>query len=258
MKGIRRHILVCIGCVALIAPAGHAESADPAMGGSSKATGDSGTFGLGVKASLLGVGAEVAARVSHRTNARAGFNILGYSRTFNKDGISYGGHLSFRTFEAHYDIFPWAGSFHVSPGVLAYMGNPVTANAVVPGNQSFTLGGQTYYSDPSNPATASGRVNFNQVSPTATLGWGNLVHRNSRRFSIPVEFGVAFQGAPKSTLNLTGNVCDAPSGTFGATCMSTSNATVQSNVIAEQGKINHSMRPFKFYPIISVGFGYKF
>jgi hypothetical protein len=40
--------------------------------------------------------------------------------------------------------------------------------------------------------------------------------------------------------------------------MSTSNSTVQSNVIAEQGKINHSMRPFKIYPIISVGFGYKF
>lgn len=258
MKRIGRHFLVCVGCVVLIASAAHAEAAGPAMGGSSKATGDSGTFGLGVKASFLGVGAEVAARVSHRTNARAGFNILGYSRTFNKDGISYGGHLSFRTFEAHYDIFPWAGSFHVSPGVLAYMGNPVTANAVVPGNQSFTLGGQTYYSDPSNPATASGRVNFNQVSPTATLGWGNLVHRNSRRFSIPVEFGVAFQGSPKSTLNLTGNVCDAPSGTFGATCMSTSNSTVQSNVIAEQGKINHSMRPFKIYPIISVGFGYKF
>ena len=40
--------------------------------------------------------------------------------------------------------------------------------------------------------------------------------------------------------------------------MSTSNSTVQSNVVAEQGKVNKSVSAFKVYPIISVGFGYKF
>ncbi len=212
-----------------------------------------GMMGVSVKASLLGIGAEVATRVSHHTNARVGFNILGYSRGFNKDGVDYNGHLSFRTVEAHFDIFPWARSFHVGPGVLAYIGNPVTANALVPGNQSFSLGDQTYYSDPNAPVTASGRVNFNQVSPVATFGWGNLV-RESKRFSIPVEFGVAFQGSPKSTLNLTGNVCTSS----GTNCTSTANSTVQSNILAEQTKINKSMSAFKVYPIISVGFGYKF
>jgi hypothetical protein len=133
------------------------------------------------------------------------------------------------------------------------MGNPVTANAIVPANQSFSLGGQTYYSDPSAPMTANGKMNFNQVSPTATFGWGNLVRRN-KRFSIPVEIGAAFQGSPKSTLNLTGGVCTAP----GSGCMGTSNSTVQSNVIAEQVKINKSLSVFKAYPIISFGFGYKF
>lgn len=222
--------------------------------GSAKArsSGDSGWFGIGVKASFLGVGAEVATRVTRHSNARAGFNILGYSRSFSEDGINYKGHLSFRTVEAHYDIYPWAGNFHISPGVLAYMGNPVTGNAIVPGNQRFTLGDQTY-SDPSAPVTASGNMNFNQVSPTATIGWGNLVRRN-KRFSIPVEIGAAFQGSPKTTLNLTGNVCSVP----GSSCVSTSNSTVQSNVVAEQTKINKSLSAFKVYPIISVGFGYKF
>jgi hypothetical protein len=222
-------------------------------------SGDSGMVGIGVKASLLGVGAEAATRVSHRTNARVGFNILGYSRNFGKDGINYNGHLSFRTIEAHYDIFPWAGSFHISPGLLDYIGNPITASALVPGNQSFTLGGQTYYSDPSSPVRAGGRVNFNQVAPVATIGWGNLVHRDSKRFSIPVEFGVAFQGSPKTTLNLAGNVCaPGPAGSLGTTCTSTASPSVQSNVVAEQGKINKNLAPFKAYPIISVGFGYKF
>jgi len=29
-------------------------------------------------------------------------------------------------------------------------------------------------------------------------------------------------------------------------------------VLAEQTRLNNSMKPFKFYPIISIGFGYKF
>ena len=29
-------------------------------------------------------------------------------------------------------------------------------------------------------------------------------------------------------------------------------------MLAEQTKINRSLSPFKFYPVISVGFGYKF
>lgn len=218
-------------------------------------TADQGKAGFAVKASLLGVGAEVAVRATHRTNIRAGFNVLGYSRTFDKDGVSYNGHLSFRTVEAHYDIFPWARSFHISPGVLAYLGNPVTASALIGGGQSFTLGGNNYTSDQSNPAHVDGKVNFNQVAPMITVGFGNLVHRDSKRFTVPFEIGVAFQGSPKTTLNLAGNVCDSQ----GMNCQSASNsAVVQKDVIAEQSKLNNSMRAFKVYPIISIGFGFKF
>lgn len=215
---------------------------------------DSGVFALGVKTSLLGVGAEAAARVSHRTNLRAGFNILGYSRHFNKDGVDYGAHLGFRTIEAHYDIFPRAGGFHISPGLLAYLGNPITANALIPGTKSFTLGGHTYFGAPSNTTTVAGHINFDQVSPTATIGWGNLVHRDSKRFTVSFEVGAAFQGAPRTTLNFGGNVCDSP----GVNCRSAaSDPTVQANIASEQRKINKSLAPFQVYPIISLGFGYK-
>jgi hypothetical protein len=206
MNRYMRHILILVSCAGLMlgiafgddSTGSSHQSAFGSGSGKERSGGNSGWFGVGVKASFLGVGAEVATRITHHTNARAGFNILGYSRSFSKDGVNYGGHLSFRTVEAHYDIDPWAGNFHVSPGVLAYMGNPVTANAIVPGNQSFSLGGKTCYSDPSAPMTANGKMNFNQVSPTATFGWGNLVRRY-KRFSIRVDIGAAFQGSPKST-----------------------------------------------------------
>jgi hypothetical protein len=208
-----------------------------------------------VKGAFLGGGAEVAARVTHHTNVRAGFNMFTYSRDFNKDSIAYNGQLNFKTVEAHYDIYPFAGKFHVSPGVLAYIGNPITATAAEPGGQSFSLGGTTYYSDSGTPVRGNGKINFNRAAPMATFGWGNLVPRNHSHFSVPVELGVAFQGSPKATLNLAGNVCDSP----GVNCRSVaSDPTVQSNVVAEQTKVNNSMSFFKAYPIISVGFGYSF
>jgi len=230
-----------------------------AFGSENNPSEDQGRFGLGVKAGLLGVGAEVGARLTHRTNVRAGFNVMGYSRNFNKDGVSYDGHLAFRTIEAHLDFFPWAKSFHISPGMLAFIGDPVSARALVPGNRSFTLGGQQYFSDPAAPATAKGKLNFNQAAPMITVGWGNLVHRDSKHISIPVELGIAFQGSPKTTLSYSGNVCDAPSTSPLPNCRPVAtDATVQAHVISEEGKINHSLSPVKVWPVISVGFGYTF
>lgn len=218
---------------------------------------DSGRVGVGVKVSTFGPGVEAAVRVTHLTNVRAGFNMITYDRTFNKDGVSYGGQLQFKTVDAHFDIFPWAGNFHISPGVLAYIGDPITATANVPANQSFSLGGYTYYSDPANPAHGTGKIDFNQAAPTVTVGWGNLVPRRaSKHFSVPFEIGAAFQGSPKASLNLAGNVCvTAP----GVNCVNAAtDPTVHSNVVAEQNKVNNDMSFFKVYPIISVGIGYKF
>jgi hypothetical protein len=229
----------------------------PAAQGHSAWNNGSGIVGVGVKASLLGVGIETAVRVTHNSNVRAGFNMFSYDRTFDKDGISYAGKLQFKTIEAHYDFFPWAGSFHISPGVLTYIGDPITATASAPANQSFSLGDFTYYSDPTNPARGTGKINFNRAAPTITVGWGNLVSRKEgSHFSVPFEIGAAFQGSPKATLNLAGNVCvDAP----GVNCVNAaSDPTVQSNIIAEQNKVNNSMSFFKVYPIISIGLGYKF
>lgn len=215
-----------------------------------------GSVGAGVKVSTLGAGAEVAVRVTHRTNVRAGFNAITYSRGFDKDGIHYDGQLNLKTFEAHYDVFPWAKSFHVSGGVLVYAVDPVTAKSSVPGNQTFSLGGVDFVSDPTNPVTGSGKMVFRRAAPTVTFGFGNLVPRSEHsHFSIPVEFGVAFQGAPKTTLTLAGNACD-PSG---LNCRPVaSDPTVQNQITSEQNKINNSMSFFKVYPLISVGVGYKF
>src|ERR1700751_317030 len=105
--------LLIFSSVAGVAQSTQTESEPPAAPAPSHSewNGESGRGGVGVKFSLLGAGAEGAVRVSHRSNIRAGFNMITYDRTFNKDGISYDGQIQFKSIEAHYDFFPWAGNF---------------------------------------------------------------------------------------------------------------------------------------------------
>ena len=212
-------------------------------------------FGLGIKASTLGAGIEAATAITRMSNVRFGFNDFAYSYDFTKDGIAYGSKLNLRSFEAHYDQYI-VGGFHISPGVLLYDDNRATASATVPSGQSFTLGPTTYYSGASSPIVGNGTLGFQyKTAPELLIGFGNLLPRSKRHFAFNFEFGAAYQGSPNVGLNLTGNACTGP----GVNCQSiASTPAIQSNVTAQQNKINNDLKVFKYYPVVSLAFGYKF
>lgn len=122
-------------------------------------------LGIAIKISSLGPGIEAATPLTFRSNLRAGFNMFNYDRSFNQDGITYAGQLRFRSVEAHYDWFPFAGTFHLSPGVLVYNGNQLAANASVPGGKTFTLNHTTYASDPTDPINGTARSTSPRPAP---------------------------------------------------------------------------------------------
>jgi hypothetical protein len=206
-----------------------------------------------VKVSTLGIGGEVAVAVSHRSNVRVGFNAFSYGHTFDKDGATYKGTLDLRSAQATWDLFllRW---LHVSPGVLLYNGNQVTASVSVPGGKTFTLSKTTYISDSADPITGTGKLSVYKAAPMVLFGIGNLVPRGGH-FSTTFEVGAAYQGPPRVALNLAGSACDS-TGVFCRTI--SSDPTIQSNIVAEQAKLNKSASPYKFYPVISFGFGYRF
>jgi len=232
-------------------------SASPASISTSKkkeSTLDNRHPGIAFKTSLLGFGADVAVPMTRRSNLRVGFSAFNYGRGFDKDGVTYSGRLNLRSMQALYDFFPFGG-FHLSPGVMMYSGNQLTGNATVPGGQTVSFGGVDYASDPSNPLKGSGKLQFSKAGPMFLIGFGNLARRGEHHFVTTFDIGAVYQGVPRTTLNFTGGACD-PSG---INCRDvSSDPTVQSNILSEQAKINHSASPFRFYPVISFGFGYKF
>jgi len=230
------------------------ESAEPAAAKREAGVTAFSRIGFGVKVSTLGAGIEVATPLARRFNIRGGFNMIRLDHTLTDNGIQYKGQLRFQSAEAHLDWFPFWG-FHVSPGLLFYNGNQATASAVVPGSQTFSVGGTTYESDPAVPVTGTAKLDFVRVSPTIMLGVGNLIPRSGRHYSFLFEVGGAYQGSARVALNLAGNVCD----TTGMNCRAiSSDPTVQSNVQAQQVKIQNDVNPYRFYPVISLGVGFNF
>ncbi len=219
-----------------------------------KTAGSSHGVAVGVNASTLGIGAQAAIGLTRKLNLRGGFDLFNYNRTFTRDGIHYDGTLDLRSGQVLLDWFPGGRVFHISPGVLLYNGNQLNANASVPAGHTFTLGSTTFRSNPADPVTGKGKMDFNKAGPMILFGFGNPVPR-TRHFSVNFDLGIAYHGTPAVSLALAGSACDVT----GAVCRNAAtDPVVQSARQSEVYKLNKDAEPYKVYPVISIGVGYRF
>jgi hypothetical protein len=211
--------------------------------------------GVLINLSTLGYGFGAAVPVAERANVRVGVNLLTFSHDFDNDGITMAAQLKLRSVNTYFDWFPFAGGFHVSPGLMLYNGNRVEATAFTPGGTTFDLGNDTLLSNPANPAHGDARIAFKRVAPIVAVGWGNVVPRGERHWSIPVELGVVFSRAPTATLSLAGSAC-LPNGT---NCRNiATEPLLQADLRQEEANLNDDLSVLKIIPVISVGFSYGF
>jgi len=223
-------------------------------------------FGGGT--SLLGIQLALTTNLSQHFNLRSTGNVFGYSTSFTTSGIGADAHLNMKSAGTALDIYPFHKGFRVSPGLLFYNGNRITANASVAAGTSFTLNGQTYYSANANLATGTTPVNGNALlnlhttNPafTITTGWGNTVPQKGH-WSFPFELGVAMIGAPSLHVNLGGWACYDQAQSL---CTDISSKTdpiaieIQNNLSAQVAKWTRDIEPLKTYPIASFGVAYSF
>lgn len=239
-------------------------------------------FGGGI--SLMGINLQAATNVNQHMNLRGTGNVFQYSvsdisingstsdGSVSTNGLNLNGQVKMAAAGVSLDYYPFARhGFRLSPGVLLYNENGITANATATSG-TFTLNGSPYYAysstegqtypgaTPLNVAASLG-LNTRKQAATITTGWGNMIPRRGGHWSFPFEIGAAFTGEPSLNVNLTGWACIDQAQTGCSDVTDTTNPigqAVQSNLAAQVTKWKSDLNPLQVYPIISFGVSYAF
>lgn len=230
-----------------VGPASPANPASNTMGRGSR-------FAFAFVTSTLGLGPQAAIRIHDRFNFRVGFSGFNYRRNVSDGDIVYDAALRLRSLNFLVDWFPTSKSLHVSPGLLVYDRNRVSANAIVPIGKVLSAGTEQFVSDPQNPISGTARSTIRAIAPMVLFGFGNLLP-HTRHVGFSFDFGVVFQGTPVTTVTLAGSACDASQ----TQCKNIVNdRSIQADAEAGRKTMQDDLSILRFYPVISVGAGYRF
>jgi hypothetical protein len=214
--------------------------------------------GIGLYAGLGGGGVDLAAPLARKFNLRAGAEYFSYSTTFHDQGANVAVQLRLQSGHASLDWLPFTGHFRLSPLFVFINDNRARATALVPPGSKITLNGQDYISSLADPLHGARSVDFREVSPGFTLGWGNIVPRTGGNFSFPVEAGFYYVGHPGLKVSFTGNACD-PTQPPAIGCESVNqDAGFHQSLSEFIAHNNHDLSYATFLPIFRFGFGYSF
>lgn len=195
--------------------------------------------GVGAKLGTLGVGVELTKDFMPTVNGRVGLNVLNLARDGAEDGVDYNIDLELSSILMVLDWHPFSGGIRLSAGA-AYNNNELSLVAK-PTNTSYTIGNTTY--TPTEVGSLRGTVMFDDVTPYLGIGWGNAVSKDDR-FTFALDIGVLFQGTTESKLTADGTLATDP--------------TFQAELAQEQKNLNDALDAFEMYPVIALGFAYRF
>jgi hypothetical protein len=189
-----------------------------------------------------GAGLEFEYGIARYFGARLEINGGTLSHHVNRTNIDYEGHLHFSNVQALGDWHPFAGAWRVSTG-LVYNDNKIDLNAA-PSTGTLTINGNSYPAG--QVGSLQGTLSFPKISPYLGIGWG-ISPRGKGLFG-SIDLGVQYQA---NHVSLTGTCGPAIQGT--ATC-----TQLQSDVAAEQLRLQDETRAFRFWPVTQIGIGWRF
>jgi hypothetical protein len=215
-------------------------------------------IGFASRGGIGGIGFDIATPLSRKFNVRVGSDLFNYSTTFQEEGANVAVNLHMQSGHTSLDWFPFGGLIRLSPQLVFANNNRVQATAVIPSGSTITINGQNYISSLTDPLHGSGSIEFRRVSPGFSLGLGNIIPRERKRFSVATELGFYYVGQPGLKVNFNGSACD-PTQSPSVGCQSVSqDPSFQQNLSAFIARNNHNLSYASFFPIFSIGFGHSF
>jgi hypothetical protein len=177
--------------------------------------------------STLGYGLGVGFQATDSVVARVGFNQFSKTYSTTSGSVNYNGDLKLSSADLLADWHLFGGVTHLTAGVL-YNNNKVDLTS----SGSYTINGHPY------TATLNSTVAFRKVSPYLGFGWSGQAKNKGLSFNS--DFGILFQGKPKSTVTTTNT------------------AVTAADLATAQSDLDNSLKNFRYYPVISIGIAYAF
>lgn len=197
-----------------------------------------GGLAVGIRASTLGAGAELTTNiVPGLFNARLQVNGFRYNKTITDTQVTYDGRLKLFSVGAIADIYPFASQFRISGG-LYYNGNKVDITGKPSAAGTFVFNGITYTR--ASLGSVNGTIDFNKFAPYLGIGWGDAISSGSP-FGFSFELGALYQGKPKTSITTSRTV-----------------AGLSTSIAVEKKKLDDALNNFKFYPVVALGFNWRF
>ena len=200
--------------------------------------------GVALTGGLSGIGADLGVGINDYFGLRASIADMSLSRNGNY-GTSVDWDARLRLFQAGLlvDVFPFAGSFRLSTGIVKD-GNRFTLDGR-PNGGSFTFNGNSYPSSYVNSANAT--VDWNKAVPYLGLGWGNLAGGTGLHFTS--DIGILITGSPRASVSVS---CSS-AGQQAGVC-----AQLASDVASEQTKLQNDVHNLSVWPVVRFGIGFSF
>lgn len=193
-------------------------------------------FGLGLKASTLGIGLEGTWRPLSYMDVRVGANVFDYDDDGSRAGVNYDATLNLESFYATANLrFPLS-PFRVTAGVYS---NGNELNLVSLDSGTFDIGGQTYTS--ADVGRLSSTTSFSSTAPYVGVGFDFSAFG---KVGMNLDFGLLWQGDPKVSLSADGLLASDP--------------TFLASLESERQELLDVVKDYKAWPVISLGLVFNF
>jgi hypothetical protein len=187
------------------------------------AAGSAQAAGIGVRVGTTGLGADVAWDVAPTLSARLGYSGGSLDYDTSTSAVSYDGKVKFSSVNTFLDFAPLGPLFRLTGGFVF-------------SDSKYDVVGNT-----ASGISVSGTVEPGKsAAPYLGIGYGRV---SGAGVNFYADLGVIFQGSP--TASLTAN-CGAQTGTPACT-------TAQSQIAAEQARLEDKLKDLKYYPVLNIG-----
>jgi hypothetical protein len=199
---------------------------------------DTGMFAVAPKVSTLGLGGDLAVKITPGVNCRLGLQGFSYDFDATESDIEYDFDVDMFSSSALLDWHIFGDAFHITGGFLfADMDFDLDAKPA----DTLTIGDNDYDAD--DVGSLTGTLDIDDVVPYVGIGWGNPFDKKKRAGFI-IDLGVAYTGAPDIALSATGPAAGTPQ--------------FQEDLKREEQDLKDETSDYKFYPVISLSFYYRF